>query len=151
MGFKVPQSVLIVIYQKRRGFLLLRRADNGLWQSVTGSMQPAETLEQTAKRELEEETGLSLSTGQLVNTGRTHKYEIIEPWRPRYAPNVTHNTEHVFDFELHPDLDAGIHLSPEEHTEFSWMPGTAAAERVFSRTNREEIQRITRTVYLDNL
>jgi 8-oxo-dGTP pyrophosphatase MutT (NUDIX family) len=59
LDFKVPESVLVVIYQKNRGFLLLRRKDNGLWQSVTGSRQREEDLAQTAARELEEETGLS--------------------------------------------------------------------------------------------
>ena len=100
---------------------------------------------------MQEETGLTLSAGRMTYTGRTHRYEIIEPWRPRYAPNVTHNTEHVFDFEINPGDDSPIHLQAAEHTEFRWVRGSSAAEIVFSHTNRLEIERILATVNLDNL
>jgi dATP pyrophosphohydrolase len=36
--FKIPESVLVVIYTPERDVLLLERTDNpGFWQSVTGS------------------------------------------------------------------------------------------------------------------
>lgn len=143
LDFKVPESVLVVIYQKNRGFLLLRRKDNGLWQSVTGSRQREEDLAQTAARELEEETGLRALQGNLTYTGRTHTYPIIEPWRSRYAPEVTHNTESVFHFILPADSTPRIRLHMDEHSEFQWLPAQEAAALVFSRTNRAEIERFT--------
>ncbi len=38
--------------------LLQRRSDNGLWNAPSGIMEPGESLEQTARRELLEEAGL---------------------------------------------------------------------------------------------
>ena len=35
--YKIPQSVLVVIYTPSGQVLLIRRADAGTWQSVTGS------------------------------------------------------------------------------------------------------------------
>ena len=81
--------------------LLLERADRpGFWQSVTGSQDAGETLEQTAVRELHEETGLDAARYALVDWGKQNRYEIYLHWRHRYAPGVTHNTEHVFALQV---------------------------------------------------
>ncbi|MCE7916616.1 MAG: dihydroneopterin triphosphate diphosphatase, partial [Nitrosomonas sp. PRO5] len=43
--YKLPVSVLVVIYTADLQVLLLERADHpGYWQSVTGSQDPGETL-----------------------------------------------------------------------------------------------------------
>ena len=53
-----------------------------------------EALDATARREVQEETGIT--TGTLRDWGLENVYEIYPVWRHRYAPGVTHNTEHVF-------------------------------------------------------
>ena len=64
MAFKIPESVLVVVCTARLDVLLLERAAQpGLWQSVTGSREPDDPdLAATARRELVEETGLSVGT-----------------------------------------------------------------------------------------
>ncbi|MDO9219477.1 MAG: NUDIX domain-containing protein, partial [Thiobacillus sp.] len=58
MTYKTPVSILVVIHTADGQVLLMERADApGLWQSVTGSQDPGETLAQTAIREVREETG----------------------------------------------------------------------------------------------
>ena len=59
---KLPVSVLVVIYTPASEVLLIRRADHAeFWQSVTGSMDPQDaSLRDTAAREVQEETGLSV-------------------------------------------------------------------------------------------
>ena len=85
----------------------MERADApGFWQSVTGSQDAGETLAQTAIREVREETGLDASQFALIDWGIETRYEIYERWRHRYAPGVTHNTEHVFGLKL-PGAAAG--------------------------------------------
>ena len=79
----------------------MERADApGFWQSVTGSQDEGETLEQTAIREVREETGLDATQFGLTPWDIENRYEIYQRWRHRYAPGVTHNTEHVFGLML---------------------------------------------------
>ena len=137
MGFKLPESVLVVIHTPALEVLLLERARQpGLWQSVTGSREPEDlTLETTAWRELLEETGLVM--GRLTDWKLVNRYEIWPQWRGRYAPDVTHNVEHVFGF-LVPQISVAT-LDPEEHIAQLWLPWQEAMTRVFSPTNREAI------------
>lgn len=137
MGFKLPESVLVVIHTPALEVLLLERARQpGLWQSVTGSREPEDlTLETTAWRELLEETGLVM--GRLTDWKLVNRYEIWPQWRGRYAPDVTHNVEHVFGF-LVPQISVAT-LDPEEHIAQLWLPWQEAMTKVFSPTNREAI------------
>jgi len=93
--------------------LLLQRADRpGFWQSVTGSQDPGETLAETARRELAEETGIVVGPDVLVDWKLQNLYEIYPHWRSRYAPGVTHNTEHVYALPLPAMRD--VVLAPRE-------------------------------------
>ena len=118
--------------------MLERRDHPGYWQSVTGSSDPDETLQQTAIREVAEETGLDARQFALSDWQVSNDYEIYSEWRHRYAPGVTSNREHVFGLEL-PDI-APITLSPKEHIAFMWLPAAQAAEKVFSPSNRVAIE-----------
>jgi dihydroneopterin triphosphate diphosphatase len=138
--YKLPQSVLVVIHTLDQHVLLLRRADMGSWQSVTGSKDhDAETYAQTAAREVAEETGLDVhAPGFLLRDwGLENIYDIYPQYWPRYAPGVRRNTEHVFGLRL-PHV-VPIVLSPTEHTEYRWLPWLQAADEVFSPSNAEAI------------
>ena len=134
---KQPVSVLVVLHDGNGNILLIERADRaGFWQSVTGSIEAGETLAQTALREVQEETGITLSDGQLHDWQQSRQYEIYPHWRHRYPPGITRNTEHVFSARIAPDTS--IKLS-KEHTAFCWLERTDAAEKVFSPSNRQAI------------
>lgn len=137
--YKIPVSVLVVIYTADGQVLLMERADaHGLWQSVTGSQDAGETLEQTAIREVHEETGLDASRFELTAWDIENHYEIYERWRHRYAPGVTHNTEHVFGLRL--PAPAPITLESREHLQYVWLPWEKAVERCFSPSNAAAIR-----------
>ncbi|OJY58398.1 MAG: dihydroneopterin triphosphate diphosphatase [Thiobacillus sp. 0-1251] len=139
MVHKIPVSVLVVIYTQDGQVLLMERADApGFWQSVTGSQDEGETLEQTAIREVREETGLDASQFELTPWDIETRYEIYERWRHRYAPGVTHNTEHVFGLRLPRPLP--VVLAPREHLRYVWLPWDAAAERCFSSSNAAAVR-----------
>jgi dATP pyrophosphohydrolase len=138
-AYKVPISVLVVIHTPALEVLVLERADRpGFWQSVTGSQHEGETLEQTAIRETSEETGLDVSRYPLIDWRKQNQYEIYLRWRHRYAPGITHNTEHVFSLQLPAPLP--ITLAPREHLRYEWLPWRAAADKVFSWSNAEAIR-----------
>lgn len=61
----IGASVLILDDLAR--VLLQRRADNGLWGIVGGYSEPGESLEETARREALEETGLVLGDLRLLD------------------------------------------------------------------------------------
>ncbi|MFT4102096.1 MAG: dihydroneopterin triphosphate diphosphatase [Burkholderiaceae bacterium] len=142
MGNKIPESVLVVIHTPDARVLLLERADHpGFWQSVTGSKDSAgESLLDTCRREVAEETGLDVDAGRLSDWRVTNRYEIYPHWRHRYPDGVTHNTEHVFGLML---ADAQpVRLSAREHLQYAWLPWREAAERCFSMSNVEAIRRL---------
>ena len=143
MAFKLPESVLVVVHTPRLDVLLLERTGTGFWQSVTGSREPDDPdLDATARRELLEETGLSVGT--LTNWRQTNRYEIWAEWRSRYAPDVTHNTEHVFAFQVAEQTVAT--LDPAEHVAQLWLPWQEAMKKVFSPTNRDAIWQLQKRV-----
>lgn len=138
----------MVIHTPGGEVLLLERADApGFWQSVTGSKDAVdEPLPVTCAREVAEETGIiigsagvpasALSDWQLANV-----YEIYPRWRHRYAPGVTHNTEHVFGLCVPPGTP--VRLAPREHTAWAWLPWREAADRCFSPSNAEAILQLS--------
>ena len=144
--YKIPVSVLVVVHTPALEVLLLERADRpGFWQSVTGSQDRAgEPLRETAIREVKEETGLDAARYELADWNRQNVYEIYLRWRSRYAPGVTHNTEHVFGLRV-PDR-VEVTLEPREHLRYEWLPWRDAAERVFSWSNAEAIRELPERV-----
>lgn len=167
---KIPESVLVVIHTAALEVLLIERADKpGYWQSVTGSKDRVdEPLVDTCVREVAEETGIRLAADPagvmdppppparpLEGTGapivplsalrdwhRSNVYEIYPVWRGRYAPGVTHNTEHVFGLTVPAGI--AVTLNPREHLRHQWLPYLAAAERCFSPSNAAAIRELPR-------
>ena len=137
--YKNPESVLVVVHTRDLQVLLLERARQpGYWQSVTGSLEPGESPDQAAWRELEEETGLTSNDGVLWPWKLCNRFEILPLWRDRYAPGVTTNLEHVFSCCV--QLPLAVRLSAEEHRAQSWADWKTAAERCFSWTNQDAIR-----------
>ncbi len=137
-GFKQPVSVLVVIHTPSLNILLLERASRaGYWQSVTGSQEDGESLIETAAREVEEETGIIAAQSAFRDWQLTNTFEIFTEWRYRYAPGVSHNTEHVFSLEVAEGQP--VRIAPDEHQDQCWLPWREAAGKCFSWSNRDAI------------
>ena len=140
--FKIPESVLVVIYTPMLDVLLIRRADApDFWQSVTGSKDTLnESFVDTAVREVMEETGMDCRPGMPLASGLRdwqleNVYDIYPRWQHRYGPGVTRNTEHLFGLQVPAATE--VVLSPREHTAYRWLPYQQAAEACFSPSNAE--------------
>lgn len=139
MGYKLPVSALVLIHTADLQVLLLERADkSGYWQSVTGSLEEGETPREAAIREVREETGLVATDYRFYDMQASNVYEIYPHWRYRYAPGVTHNTEHLFGLELPAPLP--VQLAPAEHVRYEWVDWCVAANKVFSWTNVDALR-----------
>ena len=137
--FRRPESVLIVIYTDAKEFLLLeRRRPAGFWQSVTGSLEWGESADRAARRELEEETGIT--QGVLVNLQWTQTYEILASFGKVYAPGVIRNLEHAFSLRLPQRVEVAL----TEHIQYRWVSDTEALSLVSSDSNRAVIANLRR-------
>lgn len=106
-----PQMTGAGVAVRRGGdVLLVRRADNGLWDVPGGRQEGVETPAQTARRKLLEETGLSV--GQLSALG---------VWEHRHAypdGNIVDWSTHVFMAEY----EAGTARAGDDASETRWWP-----------------------------
>ena len=106
--------------------MMLRVPAHGFWwQSVTGMMEADETTEETAHRELMEETGL---TGTLRPLHLSHSFW-VDPAIVRFPDaEPRFNTETCFSMEVAPE--AQVQLEPSEHSEYLWCGPDEAFERM---------------------
>lgn len=139
--FKRPESVLIIVCTVDQQVLLMERLHPAaFWQSVTGSLEADETPQQTAERELFEETGLFAGeTGvEIINAGIQNIYPIHPAWRHRYDEQTQYNKEVVFIVRL--DSICDIKISPSEHREVRWLDKQQALALCSSVTNTRAIK-----------
>lgn len=145
MAHKHPESVLVLIHTEDQVLLLQRKDNPDFWQSVTGSLEPGESRLQAAVRELEEETGIRLDDGLVLEeTGHRVRFEIYPRWRHRYRPGVTHNWE--YEFRLCLPAPREVRLS--EHLSQRWLPLEQARRCASSWTNREAIGRLIQSNHI---
>ena len=128
-----------VVTRKGGQVLLVHRPKYDDWSFPKGKLDPGEHHVTAAVREVAEETGLDArAPGHVLSDwGLENVYEIYPQWRHRYAPGVTHNTEHLFGLCV--PAPRPVRLSPREHRDQCWLPWQQAMERCFSSSNAEAI------------
>lgn len=99
------------------GKLLLLKRPSGIWDLPGGRIQRGETLEQTLRREILEETGLELLSSIPLLTALTSIR----------IPQQGHDTVGLVFSIYHCTAAGTIRLSPE-HTEFAWFTSQDAAQ-----------------------
>jgi 8-oxo-dGTP pyrophosphatase MutT (NUDIX family) len=108
--------------------IIVGRRDPGIWGLPKGTPNPGETQEQTALREVQEETGVSAEIEQ--------KIEAIEYWFVRAAADTRYH-KWVHFYLMHP---TGGHTSlhDHEHDYVEWLP-VEEAKALLTYTNEVRI------------
>lgn len=139
--FKLPESVLIIICTVDQHVLLMERLHpEQFWQSVTGSLETGEVPQQTAERELFEETGLAAGKEdiEVLYAGIQNIYPIHPAWRHRYHEDIQYNKENVFVVRLKSTCDILFNIN--EHREYRWLDKQQALTLCSSITNTRAIE-----------
>ena len=104
----------ILVFNQNKELLLLHRTDNDTWGIPGGMMEPGETIEETAKRETVEKTGLEVKSLQFFKIYSGHDQYYLYP-----NGDEVYNVSVVFLA----DQPAGeIRLEKREHSEFNFFP-----------------------------
>jgi lipoyl(octanoyl) transferase len=145
-----PRSNSISALTWRRGpsgpeiLMMLRRPDQGLWwSSVTGMLEPGETPEAAAHRELLEETGLSCT---LLPLNFSHTFWVdarligLPDGEPRF------NKETCFHAEV--PFEACVRLALDEHSEYRWCSIPEARELMLWEGSKAALRLLERELAL---
>lgn len=116
----LPQVQVVGVFCEHKGrYLFLRKLEgtnNGnLWGLPAGKVEPGESCDQAALREVWEETGLQLRGEDLTYL------------RAVYVQGPRDFIFHMYRYKLREEPTA-IHLNPNEHVEWRWVTLDEAEE-----------------------
>ncbi len=72
-------AACVFLFNKNREILLVKRADDGFWCAPAGGIEPGEAPEEGARREVFEETGLTLGDLTLFSVSGGEDCHFIYP------------------------------------------------------------------------
>ncbi|NOQ68270.1 NUDIX domain-containing protein [Patescibacteria group bacterium] len=126
---KIQQVSIKGLLCRDNKVLLLKTTKRKRWEFPGGRMNFGENVEQTFKREVEEELGFKkMEMGKLINT-----------WS---FTNIRENINYhfiVFDFEFFTDKSK-IKLS-DEHTEYKWIGKDDFEEKNMHEGHKESLRK----------
>lgn len=132
---RLPYQVLIYPYylaEDRIEYAIFRRRDNGIWQTVAGGGEGAETPLEAARREAYEEAGIPAEAEFL-------QLDTVEP-----IPAVEFKSHVLWGESVYiiPQYCFGVHALERlihpccEHTECHWLAYEDAMQRIHYDGNR---------------
>jgi 8-oxo-dGTP pyrophosphatase MutT (NUDIX family) len=121
-------------------YLMLHRVLPRLsfWQPVTGGVESGESVEQTARRELTEETGFP--PDDLQSIGFTYSFPPDEFFKDVYETPPDEIVVHVFVASVSSGVDP--RLDPVEHDEYRWCSYCDALALLHWWDDKESIKRV---------
>ncbi len=125
---------LIIFFARgaKREYLLLQY-EAGHWDFPKGKIEKAETKEQAALRELDEETGLAARI--IPGFQKTFAY-----WFKGYKGELTHKTVYFFIGRTNKKK---VILS-DEHIDYAWLPYKKAVEQLTYKNAKQILQKAER-------
>ncbi|HEX7476031.1 MAG TPA: NUDIX domain-containing protein [Dehalococcoidales bacterium] len=133
----VEHSAGAVVFRKEEAqvFYLLLHYEKGHWGSSKGHIEKDETIEETARREIREETGL---TDIQFSAGfkETNKYFFVADGQRIFKTAI---------FLLAETRTKKIKIS-FEHTGYAWLPYAEAVERMTFKDEKEVLRKADRFI-----
>ena len=118
---RAPYQVLIFPYIKnKQGFLeyaIFRRSDGNYWQPITGGGEKGETPEEAARREIQEEVGITKDCNITALDSKAYIPVIGVTGEYTWGDDVFVIPEYTFGVEVN---NKHLELS-EEHEEYRWV------------------------------
>lgn len=105
---KIRRGILIIVYNQKEEFLLLKHKKNLLWGFISGGIEDNETDIVAALREANEESGINMDINNLIKTE-----EII-----RFISSKGPGEQVVFLYKTDSKL---ISIDNREICEFGWF------------------------------
>ena len=128
--------VKVMVHDRDRVLLLHRRAERGnFWQPITGSIEQGETPQQTAKREMAEETGIPVTPSEV---GLKQSFMIESQFLSAKHSGPIIASEVAFSAAV--DSRMRIQLDPDEHDEYGWFTFSEAYETIRWTDDREALE-----------
>ncbi|GBG96396.1 NUDIX hydrolase [Lactococcus termiticola] len=103
----------VITYDEEKGILLQRRKDNGNWCYHGGSIEPGETAQEAAAREMLEEVGLKAGKMELYDVVSGEEQHFFYP-----------NGDEVYIIDsvyLCKDFEGDLKLEAAEVTDVQWF------------------------------
>lgn len=126
--------VKVVIHDGQGQVLLFHRRAGDFWQPITGRIEPGESPEQAARREVQEETGHTLSPD---NAGLRQSFTIDPSFIGRDDLSFLFVDELTFSAIM--VRDATVALDAEEHDAYAWFTFDEAFTMVRWTNDRESL------------
>lgn len=95
-----------ILFLKRQ----IHKPEGNTWGIPGGKLDPGETPAQAVIREVSEETGLQLEKDSIKYLGKA------------YLHSSRDVTLHVFEADLPKDTLSQVHINPQEHQAYVWLP-----------------------------
>jgi len=143
---KLKKKILVWIFSvfgSEPAFLTLKTIEKrgGYWQPVTGSVDPGETFEQAALREVYEETRFEqLSQGEWIDLNYIFEYETVTDKISEKCFGLKLKFKSISDL---PDPK----LEPKEHTDFEWVSFEEAIHRIKYESNKEALGKLYQRIH----
>jgi lipoyl(octanoyl) transferase len=130
---------IVVVVRREGELLVMRRAPErlGYWSLVAGGVEPDETPQEAAQRELLEETGLRAEVRPLPISLSYSLLDDPPAIRARYAPGIERITVHAFVADADPGWEPTLDA---EHDVYRWCHLDEAVALMAYETTRAALR-----------
>ena len=146
-----PVNVLVFPFRKNENgeyeYAILKRADMGFWQGVSGGLEEGEELSTAASRESFEEAGIPITNPlyklTTIATVPANKFRASLEW----GPKVHTIFQYYFAVEV---TDPELILS-REHTEYKWASFDEAEKMLLWDTDKTGLYELNNRLLIDDM